>query len=579
MSGSQRGSKRKPGTTQQRETHATAPTSVDNAAVGGLLAWLRQWENLLFALLVVIHLVPLWSFRYFATQDGPATIENANILRLYDDPRLPVFHEYFKINEKPSPNWAVQILLAGLMSIFPPLIAEKVLLSGYVLLFPLSVRYAIRSIRPESSFVAVLCFPFIYNYLLNVGFYNFVYSLAMFFFLVGCRIRHPRAPRLRHTILLATIATLLYFCHIVSLVMAIVALAVLDLSFAIDDATGREKNKEGFWTSLGRSWGPRVLWTSVILAPSLALSVVFLDKQGTRMFPHLPFDSLLLRLVHADSLVGHTTPERGIATAVAWFFLAILVYVGVPKLTRRTFDRWDGLFVIAVVYAWIYFIAPEGISGGSYMSYRLNLFPFFALILWFAAREYGRFARIAIQIIGVVLAVVFLWYHVLGYARLNDYLTEYTSGASLIEPNSTILPLCYAPFGRRPDGQLLSNRVKVFLHAAGYIAASRDAMELDNYQANTAYFPLVWRPELNPYSRFPMLGGGIESNPPCVNFAFNTEQTGDLVDYVLVWGMNRNISRHPCSRFVLLQLTNQYDLIHSSRRGLMRVFRRKGFAG
>ena len=552
---------------------AAAPSP---AAGGRPLAWLRGWENLLFAALIVIHLIPLWSFRFFPTQDGPVAINNGNILRQYNNPDLPIFREYLTVSDKPDPNWVVHLILAGLMFVFPPLIAEKIILAGYVLLLPLSVRYAIRSIRPESSFIAVLSFPFIYNYLLHVGFYNFIYSLPVFFFLVGCRIRHPGVPAPRHAVLLAALAALLYFCHIVSLLLAIAMLGLLDLWLALCAAASRNRKRDPLWGTFFGSFRPRALWTIIVFVPSLLLSALFLSKQGTEMSPHLDFGFLFTRLIHGDSLVAHTLPEVDLATAVAVFFFAVFLYLLGVKIARKSFNRWDGLLLVAALYTFVYFSAPEGMSGGKYISYRLNLYPFFALILWFGSQAHPRFGRIAIQVIGAGLAAVFLVFRAAGYDEINDYLDEYTSGTSLIEPNSTLLPLCYSHYGRAPDGRPLSFRVKVFLHAGGYIGAMKNVVDMDNYQATMGYFPTMWRPELDPFVKLPIIKDGLESAPPCVDFQSYPKRTGGRVDYVLLWGLDDTLRQHRCTQLTFQQLQQGFDLIYTSpKRGLMQLYRRK----
>lgn len=45
--------------------------------------WLSNQENLFFVVLIVVHLLPIWFFKYFPSSDGPAHIENPNILREY----------------------------------------------------------------------------------------------------------------------------------------------------------------------------------------------------------------------------------------------------------------------------------------------------------------------------------------------------------------------------------------------------------------------------------------------------------------------------------------------------------------
>ena len=148
-------------------------------------AWLTHRENLLFLAMIVLHLWPVWGYQYFPSQDGPAHLESASIIRAYHDPQRSALRDYFVLNQDFTPNWAGHLVLAGLMAFMTPLLAEKAFLSGYVILLPLAVRYAVSAIRGNSAFLAFLVFPFVYNYPLHMGFYSFSYSLAAFFVVSG----------------------------------------------------------------------------------------------------------------------------------------------------------------------------------------------------------------------------------------------------------------------------------------------------------------------------------------------------------------------------------------------------------
>src|SRR5262245_61763702 len=102
--------------------------------------WLADYENLLFVVLIAAHLVPLWTFRFFPSQDGPAHLANASILVDYDNPARTALRTYYVLNRTLTPNWVGHLTLAALMTRLPPLTAEKVFLSGYVVLFPLAIR-------------------------------------------------------------------------------------------------------------------------------------------------------------------------------------------------------------------------------------------------------------------------------------------------------------------------------------------------------------------------------------------------------------------------------------------------------
>jgi hypothetical protein len=190
-------------------------------------AGVSHYDTLLCLALILIHLIPIWAFKYFPSQDGPAHMNNATIIREYHD--RPIFREYYSLNKDLVPNWVGHLVLTGLMSLMPALVAEKMLLSGYVILLPLSVCYVLHTIHPDGTFLTVLIFPFVYNLLLHMGFYNFSYSLVMFFFVVGYWLKHYEGFTRRDMLMLTILSLVLYFCHIVSLVDAYMAIGLLTM--------------------------------------------------------------------------------------------------------------------------------------------------------------------------------------------------------------------------------------------------------------------------------------------------------------------------------------------------------------
>jgi hypothetical protein len=141
------------------------------------------------------------------------------------------------------------------------------------------------------------------------------------------------------------------------------------------------------------------------------------------------------------------------------------------KVARRRENRWDGLLFVVAGYVIIYFIAPDVMFQGSFVSHRMNLYPYFVLILWFGAQSYPRVVKRGISVVATGIALALLGLHMQKYAELNEYLKEFLSGSHLIESNTTLLPFVFSPQGHTPDGRLLSSRVLPFRHASDYIAA------------------------------------------------------------------------------------------------------------
>ncbi len=123
------------------------------------------------------------------TQDGPAHLANAVILRDYGAPGTH-HHEFFELAFEPFPNWTAHLLLAGLSWTMHPLIAEKVLVTGYVLGFAYACRYFLAS-WPGGTQLAPLCLLFVGNRCFFMGFYGYCLSLPLVFLILGICARLP----------------------------------------------------------------------------------------------------------------------------------------------------------------------------------------------------------------------------------------------------------------------------------------------------------------------------------------------------------------------------------------------------
>jgi hypothetical protein len=545
---------------------------------------LNDGENRLFLALVLVHLIPLWAFGYFPSQDGPAHLGNAAIIRDYHDPASTAFRAYYVFNQRFTPNWAGHLVLAGLMSLMPPGIAEKAFVSGYVILLPVAIRYAVLAARPDAGFLAVLGFPFVYNYLLHMGFYTFSYSLAMFFFVTGYWLRHRERCGVREMVVLAILSILLYFCHIVSAVAVLLELLVMAVWLLLPEFVGMVHRRR-FDPGALRSALP-ALRPLGGLVPALLLAGLFLVQSTQR---HVswedkpPLKTVVADLLSLHALVSYEQREVWIARAVAGLFLAIIVYLLLSGRLARQLTFWNGFALVAVVYALVVLVGPSSIGAGSYIHDRMNLYPFLVLIIWFAGHSYGRIARRSIQTLAVGMAGVLLVLHSLKYAELSDYISEYLSGSSYIEPNTTLLPISFSQRGDVAGPGPLSSRIDVFLNVAGRIAAERHVVDLGNYEAaQTPFFPIRFRPGLNPaeqlhYAPVDSASGDITAVP--TDLLSYPQRTGGRIDYVLVWGLRAQDRSLAIPRRILGQLEESYTLIYSSpQRGLMQLYRRKDLA-
>jgi len=490
--------------------------------------------------------------------------------------------KYYRLNTDFVPNWVGHVVLAGLMALMPALVAEKMLLSGYVVLLPISLGYVLRTIRPDGIFLTVLIFPFVYNFLLHMGFYNFSYSLVMFFFVVGYWLKHYEGFTRRDMLMLTVLSLVLYFCHIVSLLTAYMAIGLLTMWFMGCALAHQLRTRPFTLQALPAALRARVLVPLFALLPALVLVAIFLLQHGTARGPTPPGAHLWHRLYHLAPLISYDEREGLWSTVFVWLFIAVVGYLLVSKIAHRRGDRWDGLLLVAAGYSVVYFAAPDEMSGGGLINHRMSLYLFFALMLWCGAQPYHRMVKRGIQMVAVGIALALLGLRVPRYVELNEYLEEYLSGMHLLEPNTTLLPLPFSPRGYSPDGHILSSRVAPFMHASGHIAAQRGIVDLQNYEAFGNAFPVMFRPHLHPIVH---IWNGMQFQSPAIDFLSYPQRTGGRVDYILIWRTGEDVQDGPVTKFyrqveqsISQQLEEGYERIYiSPQRGFLQLYRRKAW--
>jgi hypothetical protein len=524
-------------------------------------------ETLVFVVLLGVHVLPLWIFQFVPTQDGPAHQSISSILREIGTPGGAYLRDYFVLQKEAFPNWFIYVMMGKVLGFLPIPLAEKVLLSAYVVLLPLSFRYALGAVDRQATLFATFSLPFVYGYHFWMGFYNFCFGIAGFFLALGWWLRHRERLGVARTIVLALLVLGVYFCHPVPLVLLAISVVTLAGWWMLLDL--KRKGSPSF-RSIGEAFGQYLAAPLLVLVPALLLLGAFLGSGKGTVFPSLrgrSFDLVTLRaLVSLD--------DRAIA--VTCLLAALVAVVAVRTLLLRVRQRHvvpeDGLAVLAVVLIAVYFLAPSEVGSGLHVLSRISLFPWLILIMWCSA-----FARRAIPLTASasVLALALLGLVSVRWAALDDRLAEYTSAASRIEPRRTLLALSFANAGRRPDGGELSDRTQPFVHASGHITVRSRAVDFCNYVGGEDVFPITLHPDRSPYIHFDQ--ADLEAEPPRVEFASYSSRTGRTVDYVLLWWVDASPPNHPALTSVRHQLAG-YDRIYVSPNRLVQLFRRKGLS-
>src|SRR5205823_1254621 len=126
-----------------------------------------------------LYVLPIWAFPYLPTQDGPSHVSNASILLDYHRPGTR-YAEFYELRLEPIPNWTSHVLLAGLLLVATPRVAEGLLATFLVAAFALGFRYYLRAFGPGVGRHWPLGLLMAYNRCLLMGFYNYYLAMALF---------------------------------------------------------------------------------------------------------------------------------------------------------------------------------------------------------------------------------------------------------------------------------------------------------------------------------------------------------------------------------------------------------------
>jgi len=523
-----------------------------------------RWPAWAYAGLVALYLVPFWAAPIVPTTDGGSHVYNAWLLGQLAGPSpAPLLRQHYEINPQPVPNYLTHVVLLALMDLgLGGPTAEKALLSGYVLLLAGGLWYLAGATGRGRAWVALLGLPFVWNTMLQFGFYNFCVSIGFFLLTLGLWWRHRERPGLGFAILLNVLLVLCYFGHIVSAVLAFGGIGVLWLA-----SWRRER------------WRDHLVHLE-ILAPAAALPFWFmvLRHSPPGYASQVSWQEQWAELAHLRPLWSFAWEEGLTGTILARVFAGWVAFTLVRRGIawrrragagegssaagvggdgggagggseaggagseagdigndagdavskagggRRRWPWWreeDGFLALALLLAALYFASPEGAAGGSLLKARLLLYPFLVLLPWLSA-ELGRRGRAAAVLALAALAVRPVTFAVPCYRTAGREVAEFVRGLDAVPPGSVVVPLIFD----RNTGCLRTGAVN---HATGYAAQAKGLVDWDNYEATTDYFPVRFRPWV-------MDSGGnlsIETDP----WRVKVRQLQWRADYIYCWRM------------------------------------------
>ena len=461
-----------------------------------------NWRNLswkhLFVVLLLLHILPLWIFAYFPSQDGASHVYNGLVLKEYGKHENYQMRNAWELNLTIFPNWLSHICLLAFLYVFPPVIAEKVLLTIAIGMVPIAFFYFFNAVHKDETghpVYAWLGFPFAYNYLLYMGFYNFQLSISFFFFSFGFWWKHKDDMQVRYLVWLYVLLLLTYLSHIASYGLVVLGISVAGccLSGAPALTAAWRTRAEGF-TALLQTLVISLKPVCRFLLYMVPMYFVLLDYylQSTKQHQqgnHRGMEWVWEYFWGVKSIVYFTDWH----VTANYFLLAVLgiavtISIGYRIHRKEWVKRTDAFLLIAFLLTYMFVRAPWSYGPGGWINDRIHLYilPMLAAAL---IPNMGKSFRYAVAACLVFFSLLHFGRTAYDHARIAPEIAELVSGTHLIEPHSTYQ--MRSEDWHKSDALGKVEYVTPYVHhMALYGVYADDVAHLANYEAEFNYFPV-----------------------------------------------------------------------------------------
>lgn len=501
--------------------------------------WLQQYRSILsVGLVCLLHLIPIWCFTFIPTQDGISHLYNAYILKQWHQPEFARFHQVYNLNLTFFPNWTNYAFFYLALHILPPLMAEKIYVTVCVLLFPFSFYYLLSAIDKHRRIYAWLGFLYSYNYLMQMGFYNFTIAAPFCLIGIGYWWKHRAHFGLGQVAMLNLLLLATYFSHFGPFVLLLFTLSFfsgVDLLISLSNwRDGEWRKRLSFFGYLLPAYF--ILINTHLTNPEARDQASWIAKHNGAQFSHYKsLTTLWTNFMQAEPLVYFNDSYLPISKFLLVLVGLCLIWTIVVRIQQKQIFQLDSLFLVLVLLLTVlYFKLPWRYGSPAWINPRINLFILPILLGWFLVPNRLWVKRV---MVGLMLMLTFwhLGLTIRDYHRLNKDMKEFMSGARLIKPHSVISILDQATDFRETDHHGSIRDLSPFYHGLCYYALQTGSLYIGNYEPKYHYFPLHYK---NGNWKFRYVHGQI--------------------DYLVAWHEKAN---HP----TLKEIEQDYQLIYQTK--------------
>jgi hypothetical protein len=218
---------------------------------------------LVWVLLTGLLLYPVWHQRLLPMLDSANHLALARGWHDYHDPAARIA-EFYELRVRVVPYFLFYGTINLLLYVVPIEVANKIFLSAYLILFPLSVLAMARALG-RSPWLALFAFPFAFNQNWIYGFSSYLMSVTFSFFALASLVAYLHARRPVWAVTLGVCCVVSYLGHIMPwCLFGLCAICVLLANV--------------------RRWQAGVVASAVML-PSVVMAITaVLDEQGEHTY-------------------------------------------------------------------------------------------------------------------------------------------------------------------------------------------------------------------------------------------------------------------------------------------------------
>lgn len=557
----------------------------------------RSWrESLPGFLALAVALAPalsaIWAIPWFVTQDGPAHVYNAQILADSFAPGSPS-RSVYTISWKPIPNWIGQLVLAGLVSCAPAWLADRSMTSATLVGLAAATLWLRWRVAGEKGLVAAALFSALLamNFAWLMGFTSFLLGSCLFPITLGIWWRGRYRLSIGRLAVLSTFLCLGYFCHLVSLGLTVVGLAVLSVAGPIECG-----NSQSWIFRLSR-----LARTSASFVPLLGLGFFYLQA-ARRSGPMRPVwenlsnpwspgawgarlgwvDPITLAIKTSLPFTGGVNPGFAVFAPVLWLALSLVLWwcgrisrgprvqaegAATDPAGRKTRAPWaagddrKGWLLLAALFTLAGIVGPDsfGAAHGEFLPQRVVLLGLIALVPVFDAdrsRWPGRVLVIAL-VAAVALQSAIVWDYGLYSSGTAGQIIGARDAVGRGQRLITLLVTSRSRFRANP-----------LLHAEDWLGVDSDNVVWNNYETLHYYFPVQFKPEIKRPTAAQLEPASLHEDPKdkarrLLEWEEILTTHADSIDVIVFWKSDKELEAITQRWFELTQ-----------RKGDVQIFRR-----